>query len=123
MSKTVLIVDDEEDALAIATLGLQMKTDWVLLQAGSGQQALDVSAEKVPDLILLDMMMPDMDGKATLAALKANPKTQSIAVILMTAKQEPLTQTGVDPEQVVTVFTKPFRPLSLADEIRTVLGW
>ncbi|MGD1896213.1 MAG: response regulator [Phormidesmis sp.] len=123
MSKTVLIVDDEEDALAIATLGLQMKTDWVLLQAGSGQQALDVSAEKVPDLILLDMMMPDMDGKATLAALKANPKTQSIAVILMTAKQEPLTQTGVDPEQVVTVFTKPFHPLSLAYEIRTVLGW
>ncbi len=123
MNKTILIVDDEDDARAIATLALKMKTDWTLLQASSGQQALDLAAEQQPDLILLDMMMPDMDGRATLKKLKDNPQTQRLPVILVTAKVQPLAQTGIDPEQVVTVFAKPFRPLTLADQIRAVLSW
>ncbi len=123
MSKTVLIVDDEDDARAIALLGLRMKTDWTLLEANSGQQALDMAAAQAPDAILLDMMMPDMDGKATLQKLKENPQTQTIPVILMTAKVQPLAQTGIEPEDVVTVFAKPFRPLTLATELREALSW
>jgi CheY-like chemotaxis protein len=123
MSKTILIVDDEDDARAIAVLALQMKTDWKLLQASSGQQALDLAAVEQPDLILLDVMMPDMDGRATLSKLKENSQTQALPVILVTAKVQPLAQTGISPEQVVTVFAKPFRPLTLADQIRTALGW
>lgn len=123
MNKTILIVDDEDDARAIATLALKMKTDWTVLQASSGQQALDIAAAQQPDLILLDMMMPDMDGRATLKKLKDNPQTQRLPVILVTAKVQPLAQTGIDPAQVVTVFAKPFRPLTLADQIRTVLSW
>ena len=123
MSKTVLIVDDEDDARAIATLALKMKTDWTLLQASSGQQALDLAATQQPDLILLDMMMPDMDGRATLKRIKDNPQTQQLPVILVTAKVQPLTQSGIDPEQVVAVFAKPFRPLTLADQIRAALSW
>lgn len=123
MTKTVLIVDDEDDARAIATLALKMKTDWTLLQASSGQQALDLAATQQPDLILLDMMMPDMDGRATLKRIKDNPQTQQLPVILVTAKVQPLTQSGIDPEQVVAVFAKPFRPLTLADQIRAALSW
>ncbi|MEM9088178.1 MAG: response regulator [Cyanobacteria bacterium P01_F01_bin.53] len=123
MSKTVLVVDDEDDARAIALLGLRMKTDWTLLEANSGQQALDMAAAQAPDAILLDMMMPDMDGKATLKKLKENPQTQTIPVILMTAKVQPLAQTGIEPEDVVTVFAKPFRPLTLATELREALSW
>ena len=123
MSKTVLIVDDEDDARAIAVLALQMKTNWIILQASSGKQAIELAVNKAPDLILLDMMMPEMDGKATLQNLKENVKSQAIPVILMTAKVKPLTQTGIEPTHVAAVFTKPFRPLTLADEIRTTLGW
>ena len=123
MSKTILIVDDEEDARAIALLALQMKTDWTLLQASSGQQALEIASAQTPDLILLDMMMPEMDGKATLNHLKKNPDTQPIPVILMTAKVQPLAQAGIEPDQVVATFTKPFRPLTLASQIRTALSW
>lgn len=123
MSKTLLLVDDEADARAIATLALNLKTDWTILQAGSGQEALNISAEQSPDLILLDMMMPEMDGRTTLKKLKADPKTQTIPVILVTAKVQPLAQSQIDPADVVTVFVKPFRPLELADEIRAALDW
>ncbi len=123
MPKTILIVDDEDDARAIAVLALQLKTDWILLQANSGQQAIEIAAAYQPDLILLDMMMPELDGRATLYRLKENPKTQHLPIILVTAKVQPLTQTDINPNQILAVFSKPFRPLELADQIRSVLSW
>ena len=123
MSKTVLIVDDEDDARAIAVLALQMKTDWTLLQTNSGKQAIEIATEKQPDLILLDMMMPEMDGKLTLKKLKEDAITQDIPVILVTAKVQPLSQTGIAADKVVAVFSKPFRPLTLAENIQAALGW
>ena len=123
MSKTILIVDDEDDARAIAVLALQMKTDWTIIQATNGQQALEIATEQPPDLILLDMMMPEMDGRATLQKIREQPQTKDIPVILVTAKVQPLSQTGIDPTQVSAVFTKPFRPLELADQIRAALTW
>ena len=123
MTKTILIVDDEDDARAIAVLALQMKTDWTLLQASSVRQALTIAKAQQPDAILLDMMMPEMDGRAALHQLRAEPSTRTLPVILVTAKVQPLSQTGIDPEQVSAVFTKPFRPLALADEIRAALDW
>lgn len=122
MSKTILIVDDEDDARAIATLALTMKTNWRVLQSSAGAQALEIAAQQ-PDLILLDMMMPEMDGRTILTKLKANPETRKIPVILVTAKVQPLAQTGIEPNQVAAVFSKPFRPLALADQIRTALSW
>jgi CheY-like chemotaxis protein len=123
MSKTILIVDDEDDARAIAVLALQLKTDWTLLQANSGQQAVEIAAAYQPDVILLDMMMPELDGRATLHRLKENPKTQHLPIILVTAKVQPLSQTDINPNQILAVFSKPFRPLELADQIRAVLAW
>ena len=123
MTKTILIVDDEDDARAIAVLALQMKTNWTLLQANNGQQALEIANQQQPDLILLDMMMPEMDGHATLQKIRENAQTQTIPVILVTAKVQPLSQTGIDPAQVSAVFTKPFRPLELAAQIRATLKW
>ena len=123
MSKTILIVDDEDDARAIAVLALQMKTDWTIIQATNGQQAIDIATEQPLDLILLDMMMPEMDGRATLQKIRERRQTQSIPIILVTAKVQPLSQTGIDPAQISAVFTKPFRPLELADQIRAALSW
>ncbi|MEH2358096.1 response regulator [Nostoc sp.] len=83
MSRNILIVDDEEDVQAIAKLGLEMGAGWKVLTACSGREALNVAANSKLDVILLDMMMPDMDGRATLQQLKANPITKSIPVILL----------------------------------------
>lgn len=123
MSKRVLIVDDEEDVRAIARLGLEMGSDWTVLTASSGSEALQAAADQAPDVILLDMMMPEMDGRLTLQKLKANPETQPIPVILVTAKVQASDQTSFAELEVAAVLAKPFRPLTLADQIRDALGW
>ena len=122
MSKCILVVDDEEDAQAIAQLALEMKTDWNVLTASSGQEALSMAAAHQPDVILLDMMMPDMDGRITLQHLKANSATRQIPVILVTAKVQPSEQASLAELDVVAVFAKPYRPLTLADQIVEALG-
>ncbi len=122
MSRRVLIVDDEEDVRAIAKLGLEMGANWQVLTASSGQEALLVAARHQPDVILLDLMMPDLDGRATLQRLKANPATQQIPVILVTAKVQPADQESFAALEVAAVFAKPFRPLRLADQISAVLA-
>lgn len=123
MSKCILVVDDEEDARSIAQLALQMQTNWTILLADCGQAALNIAAEQHPDVILLDMMMPDMDGRTTLQYLKANPETQEIPVILVTAKVQPADQVSFAELNLAAVFAKPYRPLQLADEITRALGW
>ncbi len=123
MSKRILIVDDEDDVRAIAQLGLEMGAHWTVLAASSGREALNLAAAEQPDAILLDMMMPDMDGRETLSKLKANPMTQEIPVILVTAKVQPSDQSSFADLDVAAVFAKPFRPLQLADQVSDALGW
>ncbi|GAB4381401.1 MAG: response regulator [Elainellaceae cyanobacterium] len=123
MSKCILVVDDEEDVRSIAQLALEMKTNWTVLMVSSGREALDVAAAEQPDAILLDMMMPDMDGRMTLQQLKANPATQTIPVILVTAKAQTPDQSSFADLDLAAVFAKPFRPLQLADQISEALGW
>lgn len=122
-NKCILIVDDEEDARSIAQLALQMQTDWTILLADCGQAALSIADAQQPDVILLDMMMPDMDGRTTLQKLKSNSTTRSIPVILVTAKVQPSEQHHFPDLEVAAVFAKPYRPLQLAGEINKALGW
>jgi CheY-like chemotaxis protein len=122
MSQCVLLVDDEEDARSIIKLGLEMTTDWTILTASSGQEALNLAAAHQPDVILLDLMMPEMDGRATLQYLKANPDTRLIPVILATAKVHPSETDSFQQLDVIAVLTKPFRPLELAAQIRNALN-
>lgn len=117
MSKCVLIVDDEEDIRAIAKMGLEMGTGWKVLTASSGREALVMAATHQPDVILLDMMMPDMDGRATLQQLKVNPATRQIPVILVTAKVQPSDRENFGKLDIAGIFAKPFRPLKLAEQI------
>ncbi|WAL59214.1 response regulator [Thermocoleostomius sinensis] len=121
-NKCILIVDDEDDARSIAQLALQMQTDWTILLADCGQAALTIAAEQQPDAILLDMMMPNMDGRTTLQNLKADSTTQSIPVILVTAKVQSSEHNFHDLD-VAAVFAKPYRPLQLASEITKALRW
>ncbi len=121
MSKCVLIVDDEEDVRAIAQMGLEMGGGWTVLTASSGQEALVIAEANQPDVILLDLMMPDMDGRATLQQLKANPATKEIPVILVTAKIQPSDQESFAQLDVAAIVAKPFRPLTLAEQIDALL--
>jgi CheY-like chemotaxis protein len=94
-----------------------------VLSANSGQEALDLAIAHQPDAIVLDLMMPDMDGRATLQRLKANPITRSIPVILATAKVQPSDRESFAKLEVVAVFAKPYRPLNLAQQICQALCW
>ncbi len=121
MTKCVLIVDDEPDVRAITKMGLEMSAGWQILTASSGAEALAIAAAHQPDVILLDVMMPEMDGYATLQQLKASSATREIPVILATAKVHASDQEHFADLDVLAVFTKPFRPLNLAQDITAVL--
>lgn len=123
MSKRILIVDDEADVREVTKLGLEMGTDWIVLTASSGEEAVSLAVAQSPDVILLDMMMPDMDGRATLQRLKATAATQAIPVILVTAKAQPSNLKDFQDLDIAAVIAKPFRPLKLAAEISQTLGW
>lgn len=123
MKKQILVVDDEPDVRAIAQLGLEMSAGWQVLTACCGREALTLAANHKPDVILLDMMMPDMDGRATLQSLKTDPNTQNIPVILVTAKAQNWDRENLFGLDVAAVFAKPFRPLKLAEQISQALNW
>lgn len=122
MSKKILIVDDEEDVRALIQLGLEMKAGWKVLNANCGSQALVTAAAEQPDVILLDLMMPDMDGRTTLQKLKADPATKEIPVILMTAKGKATAQESFAGLDLAGIFSKPLRPLELPAQIIAILG-
>jgi CheY-like chemotaxis protein len=117
----VLLVDDEPDIRKIGRLSLERVGGWEVLMADCGQKALELAAARRPDLILLDVMMPGMDGLATLEQLKKQPETASIPVLFMTAKVQPgelqlYTRLGA-----TGVIHKPFDPLTLPDEVRRLV--
>ena len=122
MKKSILIIDDEEDVKEIAQLGLEMTDDWIVLTASSGKEGLIVAETNQPDVILLDLMMPDWDGKETLKQLKANQNTANIPVILMTAKTQLAIALELRELDLVGVITKPFRPLQLPEQISQILA-
>ncbi len=123
MTKRILIIDDEEDIRDITQLGLEMSVGWQVLTVSSGQEGLAVAAAEQPDAILLDVMMPEMDGRVTFANLQANPQTQNIPVILVTAKIQASDQESFANLGIAGVLTKPFRPMILAEQICKILQW
>ena len=122
MTKRILIVDDEEDIREVAQVALEMVGGWKVLLATSGSEALQLAATEQPDAILLDIMMPEMDGITTFKELQANPATERIPVILLTAKVQPADQRKFAQLNVTTI-AKPFKTMKLADQVAQILGW
>lgn len=123
MSRKILLVDDEDDIREVAQMSLEMTAGWEVRTAPSGADALRLAAAERPDAILLDVMMPGMDGPATARALKASPETADIPVILLTAKVQAADRRRFDDLGVAGILAKPFDPMALAEEVRGVLGW
>jgi CheY-like chemotaxis protein len=121
--RRVLIVDDEDDIREVAALSLEATSDWTILTASSGREGLATAAAERPDAILMDVMMPGMDGPTTFKQLQQNPLTARIPVVLLTAKVQGVDQRRFAGLGVAGVLFKPFDPLTLAAQISEALGW
>ena len=122
MNKKILIIDDDDDVREATQICLEVIDDWVVLTASSGREGLIEAIDRQPDLILLDVMMPDMDGLQTFTELQANSVTRSIPVILLTAKAQPAELRSFTELEVSDIVTKPYDPFDLSDRIAKVLG-
>jgi two-component system OmpR family response regulator len=114
----VLHVDDEPDIRAVVEIALGLDPEVSLRGCGSGAEALIAAADRVPDLILLDVMMPNMDGPTTLAHLRESPKTANIPVVFMTARAQARELEHFLSLGAAGVIAKPFDPMKLAAEVR-----
>jgi two-component system, OmpR family, response regulator len=118
--KTLLYVEDDPDIQEIAVLALGHVGGFSVTVASSGPEALELATACVPDLILLDVMMPGMDGLATLERLRAAPETNSVPVIFMTAKVQDREIQSYRKAGAVGVIAKPFDPMTLAEQVREI---
>ncbi len=121
--KRVLIIDDEDDIREVAKISLEVVEGWEVCTSGSGSEGLVIAMNQQPDAILLDVMMPDMDGPATFKMLQGEETTKSIPVILLTGKVRSPEHDNFDNLGVRGVITKPFDPMTLAGDVARVLGW
>ncbi len=122
-SKRILVIDDEKGIQAVAQLGMQMEAGWEVITASSGAEGISKAQTQKPDAILLDVMMPDLDGMATFQQLQANPVTQSIPVIFLTAKVQTSEPNQFQITGVAGVIPKPFNSLTLASHVAAILNW
>jgi CheY-like chemotaxis protein len=122
-SKRILVVDNEPSIQEVAQICLETIASWQVIVAGSGLEGIKVAELEQPDAILLDVMMPDMDGLTTFSKLQANPATRSIPVILLTAKFQTADRQNYLDLGIRSAIAKPFSPLELAQQIATILGW
>lgn len=122
--KKVLIVDDEPYIREVAQISLEtIMTNWKIITADSGSAALVLANQEKPDAILLDVMMPGMDGIRTYQKLKADVNTQLIPVIFLTAKVQADDCDRYAKYGVAGTISKPFNPLTLALQMSQLLGW
>ncbi len=118
--KRIMYVEDEPDIRAVAELALVTVGGFDVEICESGKQALACVEAYQPDLILLDVMMPGMDGRETLKALRALPSLADIPVAFMTAKVQPAEVAEYKRLGAVDVIAKPFDPMTLPDTVREV---
>ncbi len=123
MSHRILIIDDEDDIREVAAMSLETVAGWEVIVANSGAQGLARAASYRPEAILLDVMMPGMDGPTTFRALRSNPDTANIPVLFLTAKVQATDRRQFADLGVEAVLVKPFDPLTLSTQIAGALGW
>lgn len=123
MTKRILIVDDEEDIRDVVRVSLEEFAGWSAITAASGLEGLQIAQNEPLDAILLDISMPDIDGFAICEALQADPATQQIPVIVLTARVLPSDRLRLKKLEVAGVITKPFDPLIIWSQVAEILAW
>ncbi|WP_224242333.1 response regulator [Hyalangium gracile] len=119
--RKVLLVDDEDDIRTIGQLSLSRVGGWQTVLAASGTEAVTKAASEQPDLILLDVQMPGLDGPTTFGKLRAQEATANLPIIFMTAKIQKQEVARYLELGAIGVIGKPFDPLTLPSEIKRLL--
>jgi len=123
MPKTILIIDDEPDIRELVTLAIELGTSWQPIAAESAATGLALAAERRPDAILLDVMMPGVDGPETIGRLHADEATRHIPVVFLTAKVRQSDRDRLLALGASGVLPKPFDPMTMPGELAAILGW
>ena len=123
MTRRVLVVDDDDAIREVAQTALELVAGWQVDLASNGQEALERCLADPPDAVLLDVMMPSMDGPTTFAELQADARTRDVPVVLLTAKVQPAERRRWEGLGVAGVLTKPFDPYAWPGEVASLLGW
>jgi len=116
----ILYVEDDLDIQDVAKMSLEMLGGYTLKVCSSGAEAVEAAQTFMADLILLDVMMPAMDGPTTLPALREFPKMRDVPAVFMTAKVMPADIDHYKAMGAVDVISKPFDPMVLASRIRDI---
>jgi CheY-like chemotaxis protein len=117
MATKVLVVDDEPFMLRLIQIGLE-RAGFIFLKAQNGHEAIEVAAREKPDVVIMDAMMPKMDGLTALRLLKQDPVTRPIPVIMLTANPHKFSREEAEVCGATVFLTKPFSPSRLVAEIR-----
>lgn len=118
--KKILLVEDDPDIRTVAQLSLEALGGFELRIAASGQEALEVAPGFAPDLFILDVMMPGLDGPGTLAGFRKMPALSATPVIFMTAKVQPQEVAHLKSLGALEIISKPFDPMTLPDQVRAL---
>jgi CheY-like chemotaxis protein len=118
----ILYAEDEDDIRTIAKIALEDIGGFTVTYCQNGKEVLAALDAFQPDLLLLDVMMPEMDGPSTLKKIRENPKYNNIPAIFMTAKIQPAEVVLYHEMGVLEVIAKPFDPMQLAEMIRLALN-
>jgi CheY-like chemotaxis protein len=121
--RSVLLVDDEDDIRIVAATALGRLAGWDVVTAASGGEAVVRACTRPFDAVVLDVMMPGLDGPATLARLRSEPLTASVPVVFLTAKVQAEERARLAALGAAGVVSKPFDPTTLADQLAAALGW
>ncbi len=121
--KRVLVIDDEETIQTVIQFGIKLTIGWQVLIASSGAEGIQTAQAEKPDVILLDVMLPDMDGIHILKALQAHAETKDIPVIFLTAQAQTAETPQLGDLGVKGMIPKPFNSLHLPEQISRILHW
>jgi len=121
MSKTILVVEDDLFLRELIKLSLQHGSDFEVILAKNGTEAINLSLEKKPDLILMDVMIQPFDGFTICKKIKKTPQIANIPVVMLTAHRGREIMSRAVRAGVVEVINKPFDPLALGKKIKSIL--
>ena len=121
-AKQILVIDDDSDIRKLIQTCLEIMGGWQVLTASCGSEGLLLAQAAQPDAILLDVMMPDMDGTVTFQKLQANPLTKHIPVILLTARGCTARQALFTELGIKGIINKPFNSQKLAAQVEAALA-
>lgn len=118
----ILHVDDDEDIRTITELAISLDADFALVQCASGAEAIERSRSASPDILLLDMMMPGMNGDETWDRMKSEVGLDSVPAVFMSARADrEFAKTMLD-KGAAGIITKPFDPMTLCSELKSILS-